>query len=46
MDKNLLDLTFKSKSYRSILDKKVKNNDEQFGNRFVKKTEEDSKFGK
>lgn len=46
IDKSSLDLFFKSGLYEGMLDKKVKKNNKQFGNRFVKKTKKILKSGK
>lgn len=46
MDGNSLDLAFKSGPYGSMLDKKAKKDDEQFSDKFVKETKEDSKSSK
>lgn len=46
MDGRLLDLAFKSGSYKGMLDKKAKKDNKQFGNGFIKEMEENLKFGK
>lgn len=46
MNKSLLNLCFKSELYKFMLNKKAKKDNKQFGIRFVKKVEENSKSGK